>query len=370
VVTWLLLGVLEESAAVYGESRALMGIPPLILLIVGGVYADRINPRMMLFVISLFAVFVPLVLIAVLGVLHVYMVVAFGTAIALINALGDPARQAMVNRVTRIDIQRSIVIVTVIPSFIGIFGMLFGTQLENFGIAPILLILSGLFLLSALAVLGLPKLEPITTARIGLIDGWKAFWQTHLVRRVIGMNFVSAIFNAGGYMVAMPLIATRVYEGDAAFLTYMFVCFTIGSTGSNVVLFFLMPLMYPGRTFIAMQLTRALIILGVLIQPSDVIFLVLVGLWGVNMGVTSTLVRTTVQELAPAEHRAKILSFLLFGFMLSSPISAFILGWLIELTDPLTGLIPGIPISVGIFVYGLFFSGLWHYRADRPELTQ
>ena len=77
-------------------------------------------------------------------------------------------------------------------------------------------------------MLGLPRLAPLLRERVGLRVGWRSFWQTHLVRRIIGMNFASAIFNAGGYMVAMPLIATRVYEGDAAFLTYMFVIFAVG----------------------------------------------------------------------------------------------------------------------------------------------
>ena len=370
IVTWLLIGVLEESASVYGESRALISIPPLLLLIIGGVFADRVNPRMMLFVIAAAAVAVPLLLVPFLGNLQLYMVVAFGTTIALLNALGDPARQAMVNRVTRIDIQRSIVIVTVLPSTIGILGMLFGSQLERLGIQPILFILSALFLASALTVLGLPRLAPLLRERVGLRVGWRSFWQTHLVRRIIGMNFASAIFNAGGYMVAMPLIATRVYEGDAAFLTYMFVIFAVGNTGANIVLFFFMPLKFPGRTYISLQLTRVLIIVGILFQPNDLLFLGLIGLWGVNMGVTSTLVRTTVQELSPAEHRAKILSFYLFSFMLSAPISSLLLGWLIQFTDPLTGLIPGIPMSIAIYVYGRYFSGLWQYRVGASSLVR
>ena len=184
------------------------------------------------------------------------------------------------------------------------------------------------------------------------------------------MNFASAIFNAGGYMVAMPLIATRVYEGDAAFLTYMFVIFAVGNTGSNIVLFFFMPLKFPGRTYISLQLTRVLIIVGILFQPNDLLFLGLIGLWGVNMGITSTLVRTTVQELSPAEHRAKILSFYLFIFMLSAPISALLLGWLIQFTDPLTGLIPGIPMSIAIYIYGRYFSGLWQYRVGTSSLAR
>ena len=81
------------------------------------------------------------------------------------------------------------------------------------------------------------------------------------------------------------------------------------------------------------------------------------------MGVTATLSRTTVQELAPASHRAQVLAVLLFSFMVSSPISAIILGQLIQATDPLTGLLPGIPVSLMIFLIGTLASGLWSYRS-------
>ena len=63
--------------------------------------------------------------------------------------------------------------------------------------------------------------------------------------------------------------------------------------------------------------------------------------WGLNMGVTTTLVRTTVQELADGAHRAQILSVLLVSFMISAPLSSMLLGNLIAGYDPLTALIPG-----------------------------
>jgi hypothetical protein len=68
--------------------------------------------------------------------------------------------------------------------------------------------------------------------------------------------------------------------------------------------------------------------------------------WGVNMGVTTTLVRTTVQELADPDHRAQILSMLLVSFMVTAPISSLVLGMLIEHTSPLHALLPGIVISL------------------------
>jgi nitrogen fixation-related uncharacterized protein len=100
------------------------------------------------------------------------------------------------------------------------------------------------------------------------------------------------------------------------------------------------------------------------------LFFVIIFLWGVNMGITTTLVRTVVQELAPEAHRAKILSIFLFSFMASAPLSSLMLGTLVEYTNPMTALLPGIPISIAIFVLGLYGTSLWAFRSpsfDKPD---
>jgi hypothetical protein len=88
------------------------------------------------------------------------------------------------------------------------------------------------------------------------------------------------------------------------------------------------------------------------------------------MGITTTLVRTVVQELAPEAHRAKILSIFLFSLMASAPLSSLMLGTLVEYTNPMTALLPGIPISIAIFVLGLYGTSLWAFRSpsfDKPD---
>jgi DHA3 family macrolide efflux protein-like MFS transporter len=151
------------------------------------------------------------------------------------------------------------------------------------------------------------------------------------------------------------------------------IAFTCGSISSNVILLYFMPLKHPGRLFLLMQVTRALI-LGLLItKPSIWLFYGAIFAWGFNMGITTTLVRTTVQELAAAEHRAQVLAVLIFSFMVAAPISSVLLGQLIAGADPLTALLPGIVISMLIFAWGVPFSGLWNYAAaaaspGRPPL--
>ena len=369
LITWILVGVLEESASVYGESRALINAAPLIILLIGGFAGDRLDGRRLLFTLSLLTAFVPMLLIFGTSTLSLWMVIAFGAGTAVLSSLADPARQGMINRISHLDIQRSIALVTIVPSLVGIAAMSVGSLLESVGLVWVLLILVGFYIFAALAVLGLPKLPPIRDERIDVVAGFRNVLSVPIIRNLLGMNFVSAIFNAGAYMVVMPYILMGQYAdgtlpiGDATLMTAMFIVFTIGSTGSTVVLYWLMPLKHPGKIFISLQLFRVLVILGIWLKPPPWLFLVFVTMWGINMGVTSTLVRSTLQEMAPAADRSKVLAFHLFTFTLSSILAALILGYMVEWLGALNALLPGVLISLGLFVYGRHWSGYWEFAS-------
>ena len=297
-----------------------------------------------------------------MGHLGYWLVIAFGAAMAALQSAGDPARAAMLNRVTRFDIQRTVTSMTVVTTFVALGAFWVGGRIEFLGLANVLLLQAGLFALSAAAVGRLPPQPPLG-ASFDLPGGLRALWRTRVVRNVIGINFASALFNAGGYVVVMPLLVREVYDADAAFLAGMMMAFTVGSSGSNVLLFLFMPLLRPGRIFLLMQLTRAAILTALWWQPPVWLFFALIVAWGVNMGITSTLVRTTVQEMAPTQHRAKILAVLLASFMVASPFSALVLGFVVQASDAPAGLLPGVFLSLGIFAVGARWSGLWRFES-------
>lgn len=367
MVTWIFLGVLKESAAVYGDSRALISSVPLVVLLVGGIVADRVEARLFLIAIALLTACVPLVLGAFLEGLTVWHVIAFGMAIALLNAMGEPARQSAINRVTRADIQRTIAVVAIVPSLLSMASMSAFASLESLGLIWVLITLTAMFALSGIALAGLPKLEPAKRANLDLGAGFKAAMKIPLVRDLLAMNFVSAIFNAGGYIVAVQIIAAKVYGGDPAFLAKVSLVFLIGSVSSNFLLLLFMPIKRPGQVYVLLQLTRMLLLVCLILNPVEWIFLGLIGCWGLNMGVTTTLMRSCVQELAPERHRAQILALLLFSFMLASPISSLALGHLIEWTSPMMGLVPGVFLSLALFAWGWKFSGVWYYQSDSAK---
>ena len=365
LVAWMLAGLLKVSPFEYGLSRALIEIPPMLMLLVGGLWGDRIDSRKLLTITAIAIAVPPIVFAFLVDYISYWGVVLFSMTIAILQSLSDPARQSIISRVTRTDIQRTITLVTVVTTFVGLGGFWIGGKLEILGLSNVLLLEAGAFLLSIIALRKLPRLPPLRTSRTNIKNGIKLLWDLPLVRNVIALNFVSSLFNAGAYIVGMPYIVTNVYEGDAAFYATTMLWFTAGSIGSNILLLLIMPLKYPGRLFLVFQITRIAILASLWFQPPSWLFFLIVMLWGINMGVTSTLVRTTVQELAPPSHRTQILGFLLFSFMVSSPISALILGALISVTDPMTALLPGIPISLLIFGIGLFASGLWNFRSTR-----
>jgi len=369
--TWLLVGTLGTPADKVGIARSLAEFPPLLILVLGGVLGDRMNSRSLLSAMHLLMALPPLLIAAVHieGALSYGWVVIFGVLMASIQALSDPARQSALSRVTRLDVQRSVTIMTIVTSGVGLGGFYLGGKLDSLGLATVLMMQAAIFALGVTATWKMPDLPMRQGVRPALGTGVKALWRLPLVRNVIGLNFLSSLFNAGAYIVAIPYIVKEVYLGDAAFFATVMIVFTIGSIGSNLMLLLFMPLARPGRLFLIMQLTRAVILLVLWLAPAIWVFYAAIFAWGSNMGVTTTMVRTTVQELAPAPVRAQILSVLLLSFLVSSPVSSVLLGVLIAETTPLSALLPGIVMSAVIFVVGIRASGLWQYRYSGDSLS-
>lgn len=369
--SWLLVGVIKVTPDQFGWARTIAEIGPLVVLLIGGVLAERYSSRRYLFVMHILMATPPLVIAGVYsaGQLSYSWIVLFGASLAAIQALSDPSRQAVLSQVSPFEAQRSVTVMTIVTSAAGIGAFYVGGELKQIGLGLVLVIQAALFLSGAYPIYRLPALPPLggTGSRTNVLqnvtEGLHATWSTPLLRHLISLNFVSSLFNAGAYIVAIPYIVTEIYQGDEKFFSMVFIVFTLGSIGSNVLLYLCMPLRRPGRLFLLMQLSRVLILFLLWIRPEQWLFFVLILAWGINMGVTTTMVRAIVQEEAPPEQRARILSILLLSFLVSSAVTAPIFGELVDRFDPLTALLPGIAVSLGIFVLGLRSGHIWRHES-------
>ena len=244
--------------------------------------------------------------------------------------------------------------------------------MESIGLNLILIIQALVFVAGGLLTRQLLPAKPAPkndhhSAIETIIEGLKHVWDFKLCRDLIGLNFVSSLFNAGGWIVAFPFIINRVYDGNAALLANMLITFTFGSLVANFGLLKFMPLKHPGRLYLGMQLSRILILILIWIKPSAPLLWLAAALCGFNMGITTTTSRLMLQEIATAEFRARIMAAYNVSLMSAAPVGSLVLGFIIGFWGPLNALIPGMIASLLIFSAGFWHSEIWHYQSPRPD---
>ncbi len=377
LVSWLLIGVLLLPADRVGLLQALIGIPGIFLMLWGGASADRADPRALLVRVYAVSPLLPLFLLAVdqVDALSVWAVTLWGLGMSVMMSFSSPAQQAILNRVSGDAVQRGVSASTAIGFFVQIIGLLLAGQMDRVGLSNVLLVQAVCLAVGAFAVRRISPAPPLatgpkTSALATIAAGMRATLEHRVIFQILLINFVSSIFNAGAFMTVYPFIMKRVYDGDASMLAIMMAVFYAGAAFSNMVMFRLMPFAQPGRLFLLMQLSRIVILLLLWIQPSWWLLVLATVAWGVNMGFTTTLARTIVQESAEAQYRGRILSVFTLGMMGSAPIGAIVLGLVIEAFGTLNALLPAMAVSLALFLYGSLATGVWRYRSPTAETAE
>ena len=243
--------------------------------------------------------------------------------------------------------------------------------LEIIGTNNVLLIQAAALLLTSIAVAGLKptvQLDKKENNRHMILDitlGFKAVIQNKTIFNTLLITFISGIFNAGAFLTAIPFIVKRVYDGSALGFATVMVIFYSGAAISNLIQYKLMPLVKPGLWFLVLQLSRILVLFLVWIEPDWTFLLAVLFAWGLNMGVTTNLSRTIVQEASETLFLARILSVYNIGLMGSIPVGAIIIGYVIEHYGTMSAMVPGMFLSALVFLYGILFTNLSSYRSPK-----
>ena len=373
LLSWLLVGILLLPADKVGIIQASIALPGILLMLWGGAKADQTDPRRILLNGYLLAWILPICLIAIIefGLLNLWSVACFGLLMSVITSVVTPAQQSLLNQIARQDIQRGVTAVTGIGFVVQIIGFGLAGQLEIIGTTNVLLIQTAALLLTSIAVAGLkPTAQPKTKEndRQMISDialGFKAVVQNKIIFNTLLITFISGIFNAGAFLTAIPFVVKRVYEGSALGFATVMVIFYSGAAISNLIQYKLMPLVKPGFWFLVLQLSRILVLFLVWIEPDWTFLLAVLFAWGLNMGVTTNLSRTIVQEASETVFLARILSVYNIGLMGSIPVGAIIIGYVIEQYGTMSAMIPGMFLSALVFLYGILFTNLSSYRSPK-----
>jgi MFS family permease len=367
---WLVAVVLHMDAFAVGVAQMAIMVPSLLFLPLGGLVADRGNPRRLLLRYHVLYAVPPLVLAAILsnGGLGYPLLIVYGLAAGSVGAFAVPTRDAMLPFIATGNLPRAVALVTALQSGGQLVGMAFASAADRIGAVPLLVLQAGLVLAGFLAVWRLPDPPPHPpSAQTGfwrsMADGVAEAGRSDQIWPVLLLNIGIGIFYVGPFVAVLPLVVRDVYHGSSGEIASVNLAFWSGMIIAAVAFTGLARrLTLRGRLVISAVSVGALILLGMALQPP---FLVLIGLcliWGIGAGITLTQGRTVVQIMAPPTHRARLMSLFQLGLGGGGPIGAFLSGTIASLWGLKMALIvPALTMTL-VIGFVLLRSRIWTMR--------
>ena len=368
---WLAAIVLHMDAFAVGIAQMALMAPGILFLPLGGMVADRGDARRLLLRYHILYAVPPVVLAGVLsmGTLSYPLLIAYGLAAGSIGAFAVPTRDALLPAVAGGNLPRAVALATALQ-FIGqLIGIAVASEADRIGALPLLVVQALLVLAGAIAVWRLPRLPPHPPVEhpsfwrsIG--DGIAEAARSEQMWPVLLINFGIGVFYVGPFMAVLPIVVRDVYHGGAAEIAYINLAFWAGTIIAGFAFAGLARrFTLRGRMVVHRRVGRlgdAAVHGAASAVPRS--FNALCFVWGLGAGITLTQGRTILQIVAPATHRARLMSLFQLGIGGGGPIGAFIAGSMAAVLGlKLAMVLPAIAMAVLIAAV-LVYSRIWSMR--------
>jgi MFS family permease len=359
---WLVAVVLRMDAFAVGVAQAAIMLPSLLFLPLGGLAADRGNPRRLLMRYHVLYALPPLVLGVVLGMggLSYPLLIAYGLAAGSISAFAIPTRDALLPFVAKGNLPRAVALATALQFGGQLVGIACASSADRLGPLPLLGVHATLVALGVIAVWRLPDPPPHpphapTSFWRSVAEGVSAAAKSDQMWPVLVINFGVGIFYVGPFMAVLPIAVRDHYGGGAAELAYVNLAFWAATIVAAMAFATLARrLTLRGRLIVIAVSVGGAVLITLSTLPPFPVFVALIFVWGIGAGITMTQSRTVLQIMAPASHRARLLSLFQLGIGGGGPIGAF---WGIRTAMLLPALVMLLAIAVVVLR-----SRLWSMR--------
>jgi MFS family permease len=358
------------DAFAVGVAQMAIMAPSLLFLPLGGLVADRVNPRRLLLRYHAFYALPPLALAAMLhlGQPSYLLLIAYGLAAGSIGAFAVPTRDALLPFVARGSLPRAVALATALQFGGQLLGIICASSADRLGAVPLLLLQSGLVLLGTLAVWHLPDPPPHPPAKqVGfwknIAGGVAEAARSDQMWPVLLINFGIGLFYVGPFLAVLPVAVRDHYHGGARDLALVSFAFWSGTILASMALAGLSRRVSLRGRLVALAVTMgAAILAGLASLPPFALFVILNFVWGLGAGITMTQSRTVLQIVAPPTHRARLMSLFQLGLGGGGPIGAFVSGSICALWGTSSAmLLPAVGMLVLIGAI-LLRSHLWSMR--------
>ncbi len=367
---WLVAVVLHMDAFAVGVAQMALMAPSLLFLPLGGLAADRGNPKKLLLRYHVLYAIPPLVLAGVLatGGLSYPLLIVYGLAAGSIGAFAVPTRDALLPVVAAGNLPRAVALATALQFGGQLIGIACASSADKIGAPPLLVLHASLVLLGLLAVWRLPDPKPHPPVDHpgfwrSVSDGVSAAAKSDQIWPVLLLNFGVGVFYVGPFMAVLPLVVRDYYLGGSAELAYVNLAFWAATIVAAIAFAALARrLTLRGRLIGGAVFMGAIVLLALASLPPFPLFVALNFVWGIGAGITMTQSRTIIQIVAPATHRARLMSLFQLGLSGGGPIGAFLAGSIAAVWGTEAALmVPAFAMMVLVAVV-LLRSRLWSMR--------
>jgi MFS family permease len=380
VFAWLVTIVLHQPAELVGWAQTALLLPGMFLILIAGAIADRVGPARQAMWAQLAAGLTPLVLIVMLSVgeLTLPLMIVYAVVMGCAQAFVTPARDGLLNQVAEGNVQRTVMQTSLAQFGFQIIGYATAGFADALGAEVILAVQSGVLLIG---VWGYRRIHrpaqaaaPAQTGELGRMwhrvrEGAVTVMSNPIMRVVVFQNVAMGVFFMGAFMVAFPLVVREVYEGSSGDLAFMSGFNSLGVVLTIIVMLRLGYVERPGRALLLAQGLGAVFLFSTGFVDDFAIFVLLVFTWGLCGGLAMPMCRTLMQELAPPEQRARVMSFFAFSFMGAGPLGALLVGYLAEYFGPQTAILICASSMFAVILVVRFTTTIWGARFSFHEFV-
>jgi MFS family permease len=370
---WLVLD-LTNSPALLGLTSAIQSAPTLVLSLLAGVLADRLDLRRML-VATQSAGAVLAGILAVLtttGAVQFWHVVVIAALAGSAQAFGMPAFQAVVSTIVE---RRAIGNAIALNSAQFNLGRILGPAVAGFaiavgGLATAFWVNAASFVVVAVVIALLPIRSPVALVRVdaslwsNLVDGIDYLRRERMIRGLVLLAAVPALFLLN-YLVLMPVYARDVLEIGAPGLGILTAGVGVGALGGALGVALLRPSGGSGGLLLGgLSLSSTALIVFALSRwlPLSLVALAILGASQVAYYATTN---TLIQILVPARLRGRVMSLYILTSLGVIPFGNLLAGLVAQSLGPTVALAGGGSLTlVAVLAVGAGFPELRRLRAE------
>jgi MFS family permease len=364
---WLVLK-LTNSGTALGITAALQYVPILVLGPYGGVIADRLSKRKILYFTQSISGVLALILgtLVATNLVSAWMVYVLAFCLGMVNVFDNPARQTFyIELVGPDNLRNAVTLYSTLVNLARIIGpAIAGALIAAVGLAPCFII-NGFSYIAVVVMLRMMRASellvtpPAPRSRGELMAGFKYVVSTPVLGSTLLMMAIIGTLTFE-FQVSLPLIAQFTFNGNAS--SYAFLTASMGFGAAVGGIFFASRKGIAPYKLVGAALLFGGAILAAAFMPSLLLSglaLVAVGACSINF---SSLGNSILQLSSSPLMRGRVMALWSVAFLGSTTIGGPVVGWFAEAAGARWGLALGGLAALAACVLGAVT--LRHFRAE------